>query len=178
MSSLDVAAFNLKGQVFTGGTTDVVTISVATAITTGLILFNPPGSGVKCVLVDAGFAFQTTPAAVHNIGLALTPPANTVPSTITATHTSSIQVADGSGVTGKSLAKLYDAVTFVSPAVPVAVRWSFGAAFASGTGVNTSNFLDKVDGALVAVPGAAISFVRVTTASVGLCSFTWIEVPV
>jgi hypothetical protein len=178
MSSLDVAAYNLKGQVFCGGTTDVVTISVATAATTGLILLNPPGSGVKCILVDAGFAFQTVPGAVHNIGLALTPPAGTVPTVITSTHTSAILSADGSGATGKSVAKLYDAVTFVSPSVPVAVRWSFGAAWGSSIGVSPSLMQDRVDGALVAVPGAAISFVRVTTASVGLCSFTWIEVPV
>ena len=178
MSSLDVAAYNLKGQMFCGGTTDVVTISIATAITTGLILLNPPGSGVKCILVDAAFAFQTVPGAVHNIGLALTPPGGTVPTVITATHTSSIISADGSGATGKSVARLYDAVTFVTPAVPVAVRWAFGAAYGSAVGVNPSTFIDKVDGALVAVPGAAISFVRVTTASVGLCSFSWIEVPV
>ena len=178
MSSLDVAAYNLKGQVFCGATLDVATISIATAITTGLILFNPPGSGVKCILVDAGFAFQTVPGAVHNIGLALTPPRGTVPTVITSVQTCPIQSADGSGATGKSVAKLYDAVTFVTPAVPVAVRWCFGAVWGSSVGVSPSMLQDKVDGALMAVPGAAISFVRVTTASVGLCSFTWIEVPV
>jgi hypothetical protein len=178
MSSLDVAAYNLKGQVFCGATTDVVTVSAVTAITTGLILLNPPGSGVKVILVSFGFAFQTVPGAVHNLGLALTPPGGTVPTTITATHTCPIQSADGSGAIGKSVVKLYDAVTFVSPAVPVAVRWCFGAAWGSSVGVSPSMLLDPVEGAIVAVPGAAISACRVTTASVGVASFCWIEVPV
>jgi len=176
MSSLDVAAYNLKGQVFCGANTAETTISVATTAQTGLILYNPNGSGKNFLLVDFCFAFTTVPGAVHNIGLALVTPSIVVPSSTGVTTCSAVLSASGQVATGTSVARLYSAATF-TPA-SVAVRWSFGSAYGTAVGVSPACFKDVVDGAIMLAPGAAVTVVRVTTASLGMASFTWIEVPV
>lgn len=174
MSSLDVAGYNRKGQVFCAANTAAKSVIAVTTAMTGVILYNPAGSGKKLVIVDAGWAWTTAPIAVHNLGMALAAPHVTVPTTLTAIG-SGVLAADGSGNAGSSVAKAYDAATL--PVAPVIVRWSFGAAYGSGVGESPHMLQDKIDGAIVLVPGAVLTFAAVTTTAVGLGSVTWIEVP-
>lgn len=169
---MDVSSYTRAGQVFCAANVSAKSVIAVTAAMTGVILYNPVGSGKKLILVKAGFAWTTAPAAVHNIGIALMAYSSTAPSSLTAIG-SGVVAADGSGAVG--VAKAYDAATL--PAAPVAVRWFGGATYASAAG-NSPYFLSEdIDGAIGVVPGAAACLTVVTTTAVGLGSMTWIEVP-
>lgn len=172
--AFDVASYNLQGQVFCAANVSAKSVIAVTTAMTGLVLYNPIGSNKKFVIVDAGFVWTTVPGAAHNIGLALAKPNITVPTSLTAVG-SGIMAADGSGNSAESLAQCWDAATL--PVAPVAVRWFAGATYGSAVGESPYYINDKVNGALVLVPGAALAFTVVTTTAVGMCSVTWAEVP-
>jgi hypothetical protein len=172
MSNLDVAGYNRKGQVFVAANTSAKSVIAVTTAMTGVILYNPAGSNKKLVIVDAGWVYTTAPGALHNLGLAIAAPNTTVPSSLT-TIGSGVLAADGSGNAGASMARAFDAATL--PIAPVPVRW-FGGAIATG-GTNTYQIQDHVDGSIILVPGAVLTFTVVTTTAVGMGSLTWIEVP-
>lgn len=175
MSSLDVASYNRQGKVFCAANVAAKSVIAVTTSMTGVILYNPAGSGKKFIIVDAGWAWTTVPGAVHNIGMALAAPNVTVPTTLTAIG-SGVLAADGSGNAGNSVARAYDAAAL--PVAPVMQRLSFGAAWGTSVGVSPHMLQDKIDGALILVPGAVLTFAAVTTTAVGLGSLTWIEVNV
>lgn len=173
MATLNVADLNRQGKVFVAGNVSAKSHIAVTTAMTGLILWNPPGSPVKVVLVDFSFSWTTAPVAVHNIGLAVAVSTNVLPTSLTVAGRSAI-AADGSG--NIPVAVAWDAATLV--AAPVAQRWPFGAAWiTTGSGVNPTNFVDRVDGSLVLVPGAAVMSCGLTTTAVGVAAMTWIEVP-
>ena len=174
MSNLDVASYNRQGKVFVAANTAAKSVIAVTTAMTGVILYNPASSGKKFIIVDAGWVWTTAPAAVHNIGMALAAPSVTIPATLTAIG-SGVLAADGSGNAGNSVARAYDAATL--PVAPVIVRWSFGATYGSGVGESPGHLLDHIDGSLILVPGAVLTFAAVTTTAVGMGSLTWIEVP-
>jgi len=174
MSNLDIASYNRQGLVFSAANTAAKSVIAVTTAMTGVILYNPAGSGKKLVLVHAGWVWTTAPAAVHNIGIALAAPNVTVPSSLTAIG-SGVLAADGSGNSGKSVARAYDAATL--PVAPVIQRWSFGATYGSGVGESPAALIDYIEGALILVPGAVMTFAAVTTTAVGMGSISWIEVP-
>lgn len=175
MSNFDYAGYNRKGQLFVAANVSAKSVIAVTTSMTGVILHNPIGSGKKLLIGDVGFVWTTTPAAVHNIGLAILGPQATQPSSLTAIG-SGVLSADGSGNAGAAVARAYDAATLA--AAPVSVRWFGGAAF-SGTAATTGPFsmVDKVDGALILVPGATLTFSAVTTTAVGMGHICWAEVP-
>mgnify|MGYP001560855926 CR=1 FL=1 len=175
MSGLNIADYNRKGQVFCAANTAAKSVIAVTTSMTGVILYNPAGSGKKLVLLHAGWVWTTAPAAVHNIGIALASPNVTVPTTLTAIG-SGVVAADGSGSGGASVARAYDAAAL--PVAPVIVRWSFGATYGSGVGESPAALIDYIDGALVLVPGAVATFAAGTTTAVGMGSSCWAEVPV
>ena len=79
MASIDVASLNRQGKVFVGANVSAKSVIAVTTAMTGLILFNPPGSGVKVVIIDTGFVYTTAPAALHNIGVAVAVPQTVAP---------------------------------------------------------------------------------------------------
>lgn len=172
MSNIDTAGFNRKGQLFVAANVSAKSVIAVTTSMTGVILYNPVGSGKKLIVTSVGFVYTTAPAALHNMGLALGAASVVVPTSVTAIG-SGVLAADGSGGSGASVAKVYDAATL--PAAPVAVRW-FGGVVATGS-VSPYQFNDKVDGELAVVPGATLSFTVVTTTAVGMGSIAWFEVP-
>lgn len=174
MSSLDVAGFNRMGQVFTAANVSVKSVIAVNASATGLILYNPYGSGKIAILVDAGFSWTTAPAAVHNIGIGIMGQNATAISGTTAAG-SGVKVANGMGTAGAASCAAYDAVTL--PAAPVAARWWGGAAYASAAGNSPYFMRDLIDGAICLVPGSAAALIALTTTCLGVGSFTWIEVP-
>ncbi len=171
MATLNVADLNRQGKVFVAANVSAKSVIAVTTSMTGLIVWNPPGSGVKLVMIDAGFAYTTAPAALHNIGIAMMTSNNAVPTSLTVSGRSAT-AADGSGNVGKAVA--WDAATL--PAAPVAVRWMWGT-MATGS-VGFAGMSERLDGSLVVAPGAAICLTVVTTTAVGMGSFTWAEVPV
>lgn len=173
MSNIASADYIRKGQLFVAANVSAKSVIAVTTSMTGLILYNPIGSGKKLVIVHGGFVYTTAPAALHNMGWALGAVSATVPGTLTAIG-SGVLTADGSGGSGTSVAKAYDAAAL--PAAPVAVRW-FGGTIATGS-VSPYQYVDYIDGALAVAPGASLSLTVVTTTAVGMGSVAWIEVPV
>lgn len=175
MSGINIADYNRRGQVFVAANTAAKSVIAVTTSMTGVVLYNPLGSNKKLVILHAGWVWTTAPAAVHNIGLALAATQAVVPTSLTAIG-SGVLTADGSGGSGTSVGKAYDAATLA--VAPVIVRWSFGATYGSGVGESPAALIDYVEGALVVVPGAALTFAAVTTTAVGMGSISWAEVPV
>ena len=172
--TFSVADYNLAGQVYCAANVSAKSVIAVTTAMTGCVLYNPIGSGKKFVILDAGFVWTTVPGALHNLGLAVAKPNVTVPSSLTAIG-SGIQKADGSGTSAESVAFAWDAATL--PVAPVAVRWFGGAAWVTGASVGPYFMVDRVNGAIVLVPGAALAFTVVTTTAIGMASISWAEVP-
>lgn len=173
--ALDLASYNRQGKVFCAANVSAKSVIAVTTAMTGVILHNPAGSNKKLLIAHVGFVWTTTPAAVHNLGLALAYPNATAPASLTAIG-SGVLNADGSGVSATAVGRAYDAATL--PVAPVSIRWFGGAAF-SGTAATTGPFsmVDYVDGGIILVPGASLCFSAVTTTAVGMGSVTWVEVP-
>jgi hypothetical protein len=153
--------------VFVGANVSAKSVIAVTAAMTGLILWNPVGSGKKLVLIDAGFGFTTGPAASTQIGIAVMNASQVLPTSLTVAGRSAIS-ADGAGNLPAGI--VWDAATL--PAAPVAVRWF---ASTNGTAANYANVLDRIDGSVILVPGSAACLAVVTTTAVGIGSFTWAE---
>ncbi len=172
MATLNVADLNRQGKVFVGANVSAKSVVAVSTTATGLILWNPVGSGKKIVLIDAGFSWTTVPGAVHNLGIAVAPASQVLPTSLTVAGRSAT-AADGSGNTGAGI--VWDAATL--PVAPVAVRWFGGAAWGTSVGVSPYLILDRVDGSIVLVPGAVAVLAALTTTAVGVGSFTWAEYP-
>jgi hypothetical protein len=171
MATLNVSDLNRQGKVFTAANAAAVSVIAVAATQTGLVLYNPVGSGVKAILIEAAFSWTTAPAAVHNLGIGvLNANGGAIPTTATAATTGS---ADGSGNVGKVQAWN----TAVFNAAPTARRWFGGAAYASGVSVNPGMMVDRIDGSIILVPGAMACLIGLTTTAVGVGSFVWAEVP-
>lgn len=171
MATLNVSDLNRQGKVFVAANVSAKNHIAVTTSMTGLIVYNPYGSGVNLVMVDVGFAYTTAPAALHNIGLAVMSSNTAVPTSLTVAGRSAVS-ADGKGNPGKAIA--WDAATL--PAAPVAVRWMWGT-MATGS-VGFAGMSERLDGSIVVAPGAAICTTVVTTTAAGMAHMTWAEVAV
>ena len=178
MSTLNVGDYNRMGQVYCAANNAATNHIAVASPQTGLAIYNPYGSGKKLILVDWGFVYTSVPAALHEVGLAISS-VSPVPPTITAaTVTGGVRPADGRATAGPSVAVAASSFTPGSATAPVAVRWPFGAAWnTAGTTVGITFFRDTIDGAIILVPGSAICTCALTTTAAGMASFTWIEVP-
>lgn len=172
---MDLTSYNRLGQVYSAANVSAKSVIAVTTAMTGVIVYNPPGSGKNVVIADVGFVWTTVPGAVHNIGIATAAPNLTPPGTVTAIG-SGVRLANGSGNAGNSVTLVYDAATL--PVAPVACRWFSGAAWGSSVAVSPYSAVEHVDGAVMLVPGAVMCLTVVTTTAVGMGHVTWIEVPI
>ena len=102
MSNIATLDYQRAGKIFCASNNAATIVTVAHTVLTGLIIYNPYGSGKKLIMLDAGFGWTTVPPAAHVIGVALSPASITAPSTLTATTvTGGVQCADGSGLSAK-----------------------------------------------------------------------------
>lgn len=170
MATLNVADLNRQGKLFVGANVSAKSVVAVSTTATGLILWNPVGSGRKLVLVDAGWSWTTVPGALHNIGIAVAPASQVLPTSLTVSGRSAI-AADGSGNIGVGIT--WDAATL--PVAPVAVRWFAGAAWVSGASVGPYQISERIDGSIVLVPGAVAVLAALTTTAIGVGHFTWAE---
>ncbi len=173
MATINVSDLNRQGKVFTAANVSAKNVSVTGTSMTGVIVYNPVGSGRKLVLIDAGFTWTTAAVAVHQLGVGVMNSSPTALSSLTATG-SPAQAADGTGMTGAGIA--YDAATV--PVAPTARRWFGGATYASAAGNSPYQLIDRVDGSIIAVPGALFCLLALTTAANGAGHMTWAEYPI
>src|SRR5438552_10021519 len=108
MATLNVSDLNRQGKVFVGANVSAKSVIAVAAAMTGLVLWNPPSSNKKLVLVDVGFAYTTVPGALHNLGIAVMVANNALPTSLTVAGRSAI-AADGSGNVGQGV--VWDAAT-------------------------------------------------------------------
>ena len=148
-----------------------VTLSGLSTTATGLALSNPYGSGKDLVIRQMRFQPSTAPAGASIVYMAVSPAV----STTAVTHTTPAVIHNarthGSNVNpGKALADT--AATTVG--TPVMLR-ALGSVVAASS-ITPAAYVDYTDGSIIVIPGTSIQFAFTTTAAVGHCSLTWVEV--
>ncbi len=160
------------------------TALTATAVT--ITLFNPLGSGVngailQCTVAGAGIP-QTTTATFQNVVYAVNPVTTQIAPTGLTNAIVIPALLGGTGAAAQSnnLVKAYTACTLA--AAPVIARvHPFGFAnFTTNAVMAGSAAIDYVDGALTIAQGTACTLqgIATTTATSGLISIVWAEIPV
>lgn len=173
MATVDVALLNQQGYVFLAANKSEVTHSVVANVMTGLILYNPVGSGVILQLIDWNFSWTTVDVTlVGNLTLAGLTEQFVIPTSVS---TTSINTMAADGTKRPSKAYAWDGATF--PLAPVYLRYTGGSSF-SAAGANSNPYLvdDPTDGSICVQPGAAIMTAGVTDTVLGMASFVWTEV--
>lgn len=168
-SALD---YNRQGLLFTACNQAAATVTlINTSTATGFILSNPWGSGKNLLVFSAQFTYTTVPTATAIVFLAQSiAPSPTAHASVTAL---TVYGADGSGATGRSVARAYSAST--TPNLPVYTRaLGYSPTTPATTGALTVR--DYLDGQLILVPGTYLQISYITTAPVGITDMTWAEV--
>ena len=144
---------------------------INTSTATGFILSNPWGSGKDLVLKDVNFSYTTVPTATAVVFLACSvAPSPTAHATVTALDVYNVK---GNQVTTSNAGRAYNAST--TPNLPVYSRvLGYSPTTPATTGGLT--LTDKVDGAVILVPGTYAQISYITTAPVGITSMTWVEI--
>src|SRR3990167_718167 len=107
MSNLDIASYNRQGKLFYAANTAAVALTAVATTTTGLIVYNPWGSGKKLVMVDWGWASSVVGTGVGNLGIAVMGSSITA---VTNTTPITVRAGDGSGLI-RSVAAASSSVT-------------------------------------------------------------------
>ncbi len=175
MSNINTVGYQQAGQMFTCANVSTKILTVVGTAMTGLILYNPIGSGKRAIFMTAGFSWTTVSPSAQSIGLGIMGYSSTAPSSLTVGG-AIIKAADGGP--GVSAMQTWDVATL--PAAPVAARWFAGAQWITGgTGQFPYALTDKIDGELGLYPGAAAAFIMIGgTGPTGLASLSYIETPV
>jgi|SRR5688572_7370015 len=165
--------YNRLGQVFTACNQSAATVTlINTSTTTGFVLSNPFGSNRNLALLSAQFTYTTVPAATAIIFLAQ----SIAPSPVAHASVTAIAIygADGTGATGRSVARAYSAST--TPNLPVYTR---ALGYSPTTPATTGGLTVRaqLDGEILLVPGSYIQISYITTAPVGITDMTWVELP-
>lgn len=170
---------NQQGQYIVDGTDQVYTASTQAGVATstglsttqtGFTLTNPVGSNYNIVILQARIAATSAPAGVATLVWA----ANVNPIAAAVTQGTALTVRSAKlGNPSQPVGLAASAATL--PAAPVVVR-AIGGPVATGS-VSSPYFEDNVNGALVLIPGTAISINSLTTAISAVISVVWREVP-
>jgi hypothetical protein len=170
MATLNVSDLNRQGKVFVGANSQAANHIAVTTAMTGLILWNPPSSNRKLVLIDWGFLYTTAPGGINQVGLAIGTATTTLPTSVTLADNVAT-AADGSGNVGQGV--VYKAATLA--AAPKAYRWMHNTMATSSSGVSVN--VDRVDGSIILAPGATVCTTVVQATAAGMAHFTWAELP-
>lgn len=171
MSGITQFEFNRLGQVFTASNQAAATVTlINTSTATGFILSNPFGSGKNLAVLSAAFNYTTVPTATAIVYLAQ----SIAPSAVAHATTTALNIyaADGSGATGKSVARAYSAST--TPNLPVYTR---AIGYAPTTPATTGGLTvrDYTEGLIILVPGSYLQISYIGAAPVGMTDMTWVE---
>ena len=153
------------------------TALTATAVT--LTLYNPATSGVNLSLMRVRVGVTTFIAAGAGpltTAYVLAANTNVLAAAPTATTSATIRNSLLGGAAGVGLA--YTAATL--PAAPVVVR-SIGSLYLIGATLQTSmayNIDDWIDGEIVVAPNTAITLQAIGSATSGIVSMSWEEIPI
>ena len=173
MSSIDIIAYGKAGRTFTASNVSAKIITVVGTAMTGLIVYNPIGSGKYLSLMSAGFSLSTALGSIASVGIAISPSQPVIPSSNTV---GSAVIKSASGGPTSSVALAWDVSTL--GVACVVQRWFAGLNWITGgAGQAPYQFDTKIDGELGLVPGAAACFAGIAgTLPTGMGSFSYIEV--
>ena len=170
---MNISDLNVQGLVYNACNQAAATVTlINTSTATGFILSNPWGSGKKLVLWNVEFNYSAVPAAAAIVFIATSiAPSPTAHAGVTALN---VYGADGSGASGRSIARAYNAST--TPNLPVYTRsLGYSPTTPATTGGLTVSAL--LEGSLILVPGTYMQISYITTAPVGIAAAIWAEVP-
>ena len=157
------------GVTFTAANQAAQAISVGLATTyTGLLLYNPVGSGVILVPTVLKFAMSVAPAATATIGIIS---GYSATGGVTAETTAINVLSSQIGNTARGRARVLSAATIVAPVYTLQLRDGFTAAALPSPATPFD-----LKGLLQVLPGGFIAF-GALTAITGLGSIVWLEVP-
>jgi hypothetical protein len=166
-------AFGRSGQVFTASNVSAKILTVVGTAMTGLIVYNPVGSGRYVSFLTAGFSMTTALGSIASIGLATSQAQPIIPSSNTV---GSAVIHSATGDPGSVSQCLAWDVSTLGVACVVS-RWFAGQAWITGgTGQAPYSFTDRIDGELGLHPGAAVAFCMIGgTGPTGMASLSYIE---
>lgn len=157
-----------RGMIFSASNVAAQAVSVALATTyTGLLLYNPTGSGKRAILLKAKYALSVAPAAIASLHL-LRVPAGSYTHTTPLASPGIVSTALG-GSTASSMGA-DSAATIPTPTYLMSAGSGFTAA---ALYADSQTWLD-IDGAITIEPGAGIAW-GALTAVTGFGSFLWAE---
>ena len=171
MSSLDLINYTRAGQAYWCSNQTAKATTALSTTNTGLILYNPWGSGKRLIIYNASWVFTTLPTGIGGVFVTL---GNSSSAGATPAGTAdTIWNADGSGVAVNSAARVFTVATTLVVnvyAYPLSM-------VATGTTVAMQQPAFPQAGIAVA-PGNYASINHFTTVATGIGSFNWVEVPV
>lgn len=159
------------GNMYSSCSAGAVTLSTVATACTGMALSNPIGSGKKLVVKRAVFVPSTAPAGAAVVFLAVSPKVEAVEVTHTTPAVIHNAVDTGSDK-NVGVAKVDVSATLAT--APVYLR-PLGAVVAASS-ITPSAYKEDVDGDIILPPGTNLSFSYLTTAAIGVCAFTWVEI--
>lgn len=139
---------------------------------TGLVVYNPPGSGKNLFLLEAIFAGTIVATGVGGVLMFSQAIATTVP-TLTTTNVSTSPFSAVVGNGSSSVAKVASSCTLA--ANPIFLRPLISNPWITGTDIPLY-CKDEIGGSLAIPPGAGVGFVALTTATTGIAYLSWEEV--
>ena len=161
------------GNMFHACSAGAVTLSTVSATCTGLALSNPAGSGKNLIVYRVGFQPSTAPAGASVVGLAISPAV----SATAVTHTTPAVIHNA--ITNGSNASLGQGKVDAAATLPAAPVWlrPIGSVVAASS-ITPAKYVDETNGDIILPPGTNLSLSYLTTAAIGIASFTWVEVAV
>lgn len=160
------------GKVFTTCNQTVATLSTLSTTYTGLLVFNPVGTGVNMTLLQCAVALASAPGGISTIQhqasvtFQKTAVTNTTPNTVYNTLL-------GVQAVGVGLAS----VSATLPTAPVAIRAIGCGVNATGSATTIPFALDDIAGGIILGPGTYCGLGYVTTAPAVIASYHWAELP-
>lgn len=171
MSNLDIASYVRQGKGFFACNQVAKATTALSTTYTGLVAYNPWGSGKKAILYYANWAFSILPTGV---GMVMLSTGNTPSQAATPLGTAdTVWGSDGSGVSVANAVKVFTIATL--PVVNVYVAPLAACATGTTTALQMPLF---PEGGFVVAPGNYVCVSHITTIATGLASFAWIEVNV
>lgn len=159
-----------RGKVFYAASQAATAVSVAlTATYTGLVVYNPPNTGVNLEILNCGIALSVAPAGIATLGLlgGYLAAGITVHTTALTPGSTLIGSPAGSG-------KADGAATLVGTPVWLA---ALGSGFTAGALYGTTPSVIDIGGLWIVPPGGYIG-IGALTAVTGFFSMAWEEVPI
>ena len=172
MSNLDILGYVKQGRAFWAANQLAKATTALSTTNTGLILYNPWGSGKRLVIYSASWTYTTLPTGIGGVFITL---GNAVSAGATPSGTADvIWNADGSGVAASTAAKVF---TIATTLVVNVYAWPL-ASVATGTTVANAPPPNLPEGGICVAPGNYASINHFTTVATGVGSFQWIEIDV